>query len=99
MRVLEKKIERDFKLIVMRHGDECLKLATPGTRGLPDRIVIFDKGVSWFVEFKRPGGKLSPAQEFWIDVLRQKGFMVDVFDNLDEAERSYLEKRTIVRDL
>ena len=98
-RRLEKKIERDFARYVKSQGEECLKFSSPGTKGLPDRIIPFggplDDGehallghtFTWFVEFKRSGETLDPdgPQQFWKDILEMKGYRVDVFDNLDEA--------------
>lgn len=93
-RRLEKKIERDFVRYVRSHGEECLKFSSPGTLGLPDRIIPFGGEMvelTWFVEFKRPGKGVEPsgAQQFWIDLLREKGYRVDVFDNLDKAKAAF----------
>jgi len=49
--------------------------------GLPDRLFLFPGARVWFVEFKAPGGRVSPRQRhvFWL--LGQMGFPVAVIDN------------------
>ncbi len=60
--VLESSLERLLKKKIEELGGLCLKFTSPGTIGVPDRLVIFE-GLHVFVEMKRPGGRVSAAQE------------------------------------
>lgn len=42
----------------------CLKWVAPGTRGVPDRIIIMPEGKTYFVEMKQEKGKLHPLQKY-----------------------------------
>ncbi len=37
----------------------CLKWVAPGTRGVPDRIIIMPEGKTYFVEMKQEKGKVT----------------------------------------
>jgi VRR-NUC domain len=48
--------------------------------GWPDAVFVKPGQLVLYVEFKREGGKLTPAQAAWLDVLRQaKGTRVFVW--------------------
>jgi hypothetical protein len=90
----ERAIEKKFKEFVESKGGLCVKLQ--GTRGLPDRLIIFALEVEkegrkmfgggmYFVEFKSRKGKLSKAQVFWKKHLEKLGIVVQVFDDLADA--------------
>ena len=49
---IEKYLVRQIKSI----GALCYKFTSPGTRGVPDRIIVY-RGNVFFAELKRPGGK------------------------------------------
>ena len=51
----ESTLENKIKLYVEQLGGKAYKWTSPGTRGVPDRIVILPKGRIVFVEVKRPG--------------------------------------------
>ncbi len=65
--ILEKEIEKKLKARLERLGCMVLKFTSPGNAGVPDRLVLVPGGTVWFVELKRPGGKLRPLQEIWRD--------------------------------
>jgi len=50
------RVEQDL------HG-VALKLEVKGRRGWPDRIALLPVGVTFYVELKAPGGKLSRMQK------------------------------------
>ncbi len=91
----ERAIEKKFKEFVESKGGLCVKLQ--GTRGLPDRLVVFAiervnkagepalGGGMYFAEFKSKKGKLSKAQKFWMEHLQKLGIVVQVFDDVDDA--------------
>ena len=71
--ILEKEIESFFRDSIKKIGGRCLKWVSPGTSGVPDRIVLY-KGKVYFVEVKRPGGKLTNLQQQFGNYLVTNGF-------------------------
>jgi hypothetical protein len=60
--MLEREIERYLQWAIERKGGKTWKFTSPAHRGVADRIVCLPDGQTWFIELKRPGGKLSPQQ-------------------------------------
>ncbi|MDE2097503.1 MAG: VRR-NUC domain-containing protein [Patescibacteria group bacterium] len=59
----EKRIEDHLKEGVEALGGLCEKFASPGQRGVPDRLVTLPKPVGMqLVECKRPEGSVAPWQ-------------------------------------
>ena len=91
--MLEKQIELRLKQKSEEVGAYCLKFTSPGTRGVPDRIIISDKGV-FFVELKRPkGGVISPSQRKWMrrfKRLGQKIYVLKTKEEVDDFVQRYL---------
>lgn len=76
---LETAIERTVASYAESKGVLQLKLNVHGRVGWPDRLFIY-YGRAYFVEFKRPGEELRPAQRHIHAVLqrhRQHVFTVD----------------------
>lgn len=72
---LEKEVEKYLVRRVEALGGRCLKWTSPGTTGLPDRIVLLPRGRIIFVELKRPkGSRVEALQRYWQRVLRGLGF-------------------------
>ena len=71
----EKDIEQYLVRKVKTLGGLCFKWVSPGTNGVPDRIVIY-KGNVLFVEMKRKNGKPSPVQEVMAARLKEQGLRV-----------------------
>lgn len=68
--MLEKEVENYLVWHIERMGGKAYKFASPGQRGVADRIVCLPDGTTWFVEMKRPkGGRLSPLQKIFADVM------------------------------
>lgn len=70
-----------------------------GTKGDPDWLILCSVRkrpnvhcIAFFLEFKRPGGKLSKAQRARHNDLHQFGFEVLVCDGLDQL-KAWLEAR------
>lgn len=59
------EVSLENKLVheVEKRGGLCWKFTSPGTAGVPDRIVIAPCGKVAFVEMKAPGGKVRPIQK------------------------------------
>ena len=69
----EKEIEKYLNQEVGKLGGICKKWVSPGSRGVPDRIVILPRNRIYFVELKTPEGELSPIQEYRINELENLG--------------------------
>ena len=80
----EKKIEEKLVKEVKHYGGKCWKFVSPGTDGVPDRIVLLHKGRIAFVEVKAPGKELRPQQKKIKRELEELGFKVYVLDNEEE---------------
>lgn len=87
MRVLESAIEASIVARVAKLWPECiaLKLNGGGRRGFPDRLFLFPRGRAVFVEVKRPGETARRLQDHVHGTLRDLGYAVGVFDNVDGA--------------
>ena len=55
----EKQIEQKLVKAVKAEGGMCPKLVSPGTDGMPDRMVLLPEAHIGFVEVKAPGQKPS----------------------------------------
>jgi hypothetical protein len=53
----------------------------------PDRLVLMQGGRIIFVEFKRPGGRLSQGQKIQFERIREQGFEVFVVYSVEEYLR------------
>jgi len=58
----EKAIEHKLVKAVKAEGGMCPKLVSPGTDGMPDRMVLLPEAHIGFVEVKAPGEKPRPLQ-------------------------------------
>ena len=80
--MLEKQIEKYLKEQVQARGWLCWKLVSPGTTGVPDRIVVGPNRQILFVELKKTEtGKLTKIQEFRLKQLRGLGHWIKVVDS------------------
>lgn len=77
----EKSIEGKLVSAVQAKGGICWKFLSPGTAGVPDRIVLMQSGRIGFVEVKAPGEKPRPLQKLRIKTLKKLGFKVFVLDS------------------
>ncbi len=80
----EKTIERQLAAEVRKNGGLALKFVSPGFDGIPDRLVLFPKGIIAFVELKRPGEKLRPLQVKRKRQLESLGFLVYCIDSIEK---------------
>lgn len=80
----EKSIEAKLVAAVKAVGGICWKFTSPGTSGVPDRIVLIPFGRIAFVEVKASGEKLRPLQRLRIRTLRRLGFKAFVLDNPEQ---------------
>ena len=80
----EKSIEAKLVDAVKAAGGVCWKFTSPGTSGVPDRIVLMPSGGIGFVEVKASGEKLRPLQRLRIRTLRRLGFKAFVLDSPEQ---------------
>ena len=80
----EKQIEQRLVKAVKVLNGMCPKLVSPGTDGMPDRMVLLPNGKLSFVEVKAPGQKPRPLQVRRHEELRQLGFRVSVLDDPEQ---------------
>jgi hypothetical protein len=84
--MLERLIEQKLRLAVKAKGGLALKFVSPGTAGVPDRIVLAPDGRVFFVELKAPGGILSPKQVKMVRTLFGLGHIVLVINSLEQVK-------------
>ena len=80
----EKYIEQKLVREVKKRGGICLKLASTGLDGIPDRLVLMKKGKIAFVELKAPEQKPRKLQLVRIKKLKELGFNAYVLDNVKD---------------
>lgn len=83
--LLEKQIERSVCDYAKLHGMLVYKFTSPERAAVPDRLLITHTGVSWFIEFKREGAKVTAAQDREHDRLRNHGVTVFVVDSVEKG--------------
>lgn len=80
--MLEKHLEAKCRKIAKEHGAIFWKFTSPGTKGVPDRVLIYSGGVV-FVELKTNTG-LSELQKVRIEEIRQRGARAEVVRTVEE---------------
>lgn len=81
---VESQIQSAVIEFARRNGWLVRRLQYTGRVGAPD-IIAFRAGEVRLVEFKRPGGKLSPGQVAEHKLLAQHGIHVPVIDDLEDG--------------
>lgn len=94
----EKQIEHTLVMAVKAAGGMCPKLVSPGTDGMPDRMILLPKGHIGFVEVKAPGKKPRPLQERRHKQLRELGFKVFILDGREQIPEILEEVEHGTRD-
>lgn len=84
--MIESQVERYLHSKVTTNYGMCLKFVSPGTAGVPDRIVIH-RGRILFVELKRPGEKPRPLQKVRARQMREAGANVYCISTTDQVDR------------
>ena len=87
----ESQIERRLVEGVKRLGGMCLKFVSPGTIGVPDRIIITAKGRVIFVELKTETGRLTKIQRYVIGEMQKRGADARVVKGIDEVKELLAE--------
>lgn len=84
--MIESQVERYLHSKVTANYGMCLKFVSPGTVGVPDRIVIH-RGRILFVELKRPGEKPRPLQKVRARQMRAAGAMVYCISTTEQVDQ------------
>lgn len=89
--MLESQIERKLVNGIKKLGGLSFKFVSPGTLGVPDRIVITPAGKVIFVELKSETGRLSKLQKHTIEQIRKRGADVRVVKGQEEVNQLLIE--------
>ena len=76
----EREIEQKLIDAIRAQGGVCWKFVSPGTAGVPDRIILMPMGRIAFVEVKAPGESPRKLQLARHRLLRRLGFKTFVLD-------------------
>lgn len=82
----ESVIEAWMVRAIRSRGGLCYKWVSPGTTGVPDRIVILPGGRTIYVELKTEVGRLSEIQKHIHAELRKRGADVRTLYGLDQVK-------------
>lgn len=80
----EKDIEKKLVQEVRLRGGLCWKFTSPGTDGVPDRLVLMESGKIAFVELKTTGKKMRALQLRRKQQLEKLGFLVYCIDKIEQ---------------
>lgn len=81
----ETVIETALRDRVRAMGCLCWKFTSPGTGGVPDRIILMPNGRVCFVETKAPGKRERALQVLRQDQMRRLGCVV--FSSVDSLQK------------
>ena len=84
--VREATVEAYLRDRVKAQGGVAYKFVSPGTGGVPDRLIVFPGGTVYFRELKAPGKKPTPLQVRQLDKLKALGFDVGVIDSKEGVD-------------
>jgi len=87
----ESRIERHLVEGVKKMGGMCVKFVSPGTPGVPDRLIITATGRIIFAELKTETGRLAKIQRYTIEQMQKRGADVRVVKGLDEVKQLLAE--------
>ncbi|MRI74088.1 VRR-NUC domain-containing protein [Enterococcus mundtii] len=82
---IENDIEKYMVKQVKKIGGLCYKWVSPGTRGVPDRIVIYQRNI-FLVELKRPGERPRKDQLKTIEKINDQRVPVLVIDTKEKVD-------------
>lgn len=88
MPVLEASIQRAVVKYARDRGVVAIKMSTSGPRGAAgwlDFLFLYPTRRCLWIEFKRPGGRVTPLQAKRIEQLRGLGWEPHVVDDVSEG--------------
>lgn len=84
--MLERQVEKALVSAIKKAGGIAPKLTSPGTAGMPDRLIILPEGKVCFVELKAPGQQPRPIQKRQMARLTDLGCMVRTIDHPNQIQ-------------
>ena len=87
----EKVVERHLVEGVKKLGGLCYKFTSPGTQGVPDRLIITAQGRVIFAELKTDKGVLSKIQKYTIGQMLLRHADVRVLYGLEQVKELLAE--------
>ena len=87
----ERDIEGKLVREVQERGGLCLKLDSSTKKGVQDRMLLLPQGRVFFVELKKPGGRVSVLQKVRQTQLKRLGFDTRVVRNTAEVDNLIAE--------
>lgn len=81
----EAEIEKWLGQQIKKLNGLYLKWVSPGTVGVPDRIIILPGGCVWFVELKQAGAQLRALQALTLRQLQERGVNARAVRGMQEA--------------
>lgn len=95
MELTESQIERKVCKWAKEQEVRVFKFVSPGNRGVPDRMFLGPFGCIAFIEFKKPGGKLSAVQTVTIAEMQRSLAKVCVCETAESAI-TFLKKSLVL---
>ena len=89
----KEEVENKVKHWAERNGWYCWKFTPMGKRGFPDHLFFSKFPCLVLIEFKAPGRKPRPLQEYVIGILLRLGWPVYVVEDKDDGIRILKEER------
>ena len=84
--MIESDVENRLVKRVKEIGGLCYKFTSPGTAGVPDRIVVYSGRVI-FVELKKPSGyRFAKLQKYHRDEITKRGVESLLIKNYEEVD-------------
>lgn len=87
-KLLERDIQKACVVWARARGWYARKFASPANRSVPDYLFGKD-GCTVFVEFKRPGGKVTEAQKEEHKAMLKVGLVAHIFDNIELFKKNF----------
>ena len=82
----ERSVEAHLVRSIKAAGGECYKWASPGARGVPDRLVVLPHGRVIAVECKAPGKRPTKLQQHALAKLRALGVDATWVDSIESVD-------------
>ncbi|WP_126416372.1 PDDEXK family nuclease [Trueperella bialowiezensis] len=84
----EKTLEQHLTKTVQAQGGLCWKLVSPGTAGVPDRLIILPGNKIGFIELKTTGQKPRPIQQHRLNQLHALGATALTIDHPNQIQEA-----------
>lgn len=92
----ENRIEKKLCDGVKALGGKAYKFVSPGTNGVPDRIICLPNGTVIFAETKAPGGTPTKQQLHRINEMRRMGQQVFIPSSEKQVDRLLSEIKEVL---